>query len=112
MKRIDAVIRPDRLEAVKERLASIGVQGATAAEVRGFGRQRGHSEMYRGTEYSVDFLPKILLTIVTSDELVDQVVDAIIEGGRTGKFGDGKIFVTALDEVIRIRTGERGDASL
>jgi nitrogen regulatory protein P-II 1 len=112
MKRIDAVIRPERLDAVKERLASIGVQGATAAEVRGFGRQRGHTEMYRGTEYSVDFLPKILLTIVTSDELVDQIVDAIIEGGRTGKFGDGKIFVTALDEVIRIRTGERGDASL
>ncbi len=112
MKRIDAVIRPERLDAVKERLASIGVQGATAAEVRGFGRQRGHTEMYRGTEYSVDFLPKILLTIVTSDELVDRIVDAIIEGGRTGKFGDGKIFVTALDEVIRIRTGERGDASL
>jgi nitrogen regulatory protein P-II 1 len=112
MKRIDAVIRPDRLDAVKESLASIGVQGATATEVRGFGRQRGHTETYRGTEYSVDLLPKILLTILTSDDQVARIVDAIIKGGRTGKFGDGKIFVTPLDEVIRIRNGERGEPSL
>jgi nitrogen regulatory protein P-II 1 len=112
MKRIDAVIRPDRLEAVKESLTSIGVQGATATEVRGFGRQRGHTETYRGTEYSVDLLPKILLTILTSDDQVTRIVDAIIAGARTGKFGDGKIFVTPLDEVIRIRNGERGEASL
>jgi nitrogen regulatory protein P-II 1 len=112
MKRIDAVIRPDRLDAVKESLASIGVQGSTATEVRGFGRQRGHTETYRGTEYSVDLLPKILLTILTSDDQVARIVDAIIKCGRTGKFGDGKIFVTPLDEVIRIRNGERGEASL
>jgi nitrogen regulatory protein P-II 1 len=112
MKRIDAVIRPERLNDVKERLSSIQIQGATAAEVRGFGRQRGHTEMYRGTEYAVDFLPKILLTIVASEEQVPQIVDAIIAGSRTGKLGDGKIFVTPLDEVIRIRTGERGEAAL
>lgn len=112
MKRIDAVIRPDRLDRVKELLSDIQVQGATAVEVRGFGRQKGHTETYRGTEYSVDFLPKILLTIVASEDRVQQIVDAIIEGGRTGVFGDGKIFVTPLDEVIRIRTGEFGEAAL
>lgn len=112
MKRIDAIIRPDRLEQVKGLLSNIQVQGATASEVKGFGRQKGHTDTYRGTEYSVDFLPKILLTIVASDERVSQIVDAIIEGGRTGEFGDGKIFVTPLDEVIRIRTGELGEAVL
>ncbi|MGA3161465.1 MAG: P-II family nitrogen regulator [Terracidiphilus sp.] len=112
MKRIDAVIRPERLEQVKSLLSGIDIQGATAAEVRGFGRQRGHTEMYRGTEYSVDFLPKIHLTIVAADERVQQIVDAIIQGSRTGKMGDGKIFVTPVDEAIRIRTGERGPAAL
>jgi nitrogen regulatory protein P-II 1 len=112
MKRIDAVIRPERLEQVKALLSGIEVQGATAAEVRGFGRQRGHTEMYRGTEYSVDFLPKILLTIIAADERVEQIVDAIIKGSRTGKMGDGKIFVTPVDEAIRIRTGERGPTAL
>ena len=112
MKRIDAIIRPDRLEQVKKLLSDLQVQGATAAEVRGFGRQRGHTETYRGTEYAVDFLPKIMLTIVASDSRVSQIVDAIIEGGRTGQFGDGKIFVTSLDEVIRIRTGDTGEAAL
>jgi nitrogen regulatory protein P-II 1 len=112
MKRIDAVIRPERLEQVKALLSSIDIQGATAAEVRGFGRQRGHTEMYRGTEYSVDFLPKILLTIVAADERVQQIVDAIIQGSRTGKMGDGKIFVTPVDEAIRIRTGDRGPTAL
>jgi len=112
MKRIDAVIRPERLDQVKALLGSIGIQGASAAEIRGFGRQRGHTEVYRGTEYSVDFLPKVLLTIVAADEQVPKIVDAIIEGGRTGKLGDGKIFVTPVDEVIRIRTGERGEGAL
>ena len=112
MKRIDAVIRPERLEQVKALLSGIEVQGATAAEVRGFGRQRGHTEMYRGTEYSVDFLPKILLTIIAADERVQQIVDAIIQGSRTGKMGDGKIFVTPVDDVIRIRTGDRGPTAL
>ena len=112
MKRIDAVIRPERLEQVKALLSEFDIQGATAAEVRGFGRQRGHTEMYRGTEYSVDFLPKILLTIIALDESVPHIVDAIIKGGRTGKMGDGKIFVTPVDEAIRIRTGERGPAAL
>jgi nitrogen regulatory protein P-II 1 len=112
VKRIDAVIRPDRLDQVKQMLSDIQVQGATAAEVRGFGRQKGHTETYRGTEYSVDFLPKILLTIVASEDRVQQIVHAIIEGGRTGEFGDGKIFITPLDEVIRIRTGELGEAAL
>ena len=112
MRRIDAVIRPERLEQVKALLSSIDIQGATAAEVRGFGRQRGHTEMYRGTEYSVDFLPKIQITIVAADERVAQIVDAIIQGSRTGKLGDGKIFVTPVDEAIRIRTGERGPTAL
>ena len=112
MKRIDAVIRPERLDQVKELLSTIGIQGASAAEIRGFGRQRGHTEVYRGTEYSVDFLPKVLLTIIASDEQVTKIVDAIIEGSRTGKLGDGKIFVTPVDEVIRIRTGERGEGAL
>lgn len=112
MKRIDAIIRPERLDQVKQRLGSIGIQGASAAEIRGFGRQLGHTETYRGTEYSVDFLPKVALTIVASDDQVSKIVDAIIEGGRTGKLGDGKIFVTSVDEVIRIRTGDRGEAAL
>jgi nitrogen regulatory protein P-II 1 len=112
MKRIDAVIRPERLDQVKALLSEIEILGATAAEVRGFGRQRGHTEMYRGTEYSVDFLPKILLTIVAADERVPKIVDAIIQGARTGKLGDGKIFVTPVDEAIRIRTGERGPVAL
>lgn len=112
MKRIDAVIRPETLNSVKERLSSIAVEGATIAEVRGFGRQKGHTEKYRGTEYAVDFLPKVLLTIVALDERVSQIVEAIIAGGQTGKLGDGKIFITALEEVIRIRTGERGESAL
>ncbi len=112
MKRIDAVIRPHSLEEVKNRLTSIGVEGITVSEVRGFGRQRGHTEVYRGTEYEVDFVPKIMLTIVASDELAPKVIDAITEGARTGKIGDGKIFVTSIDEVIRIRTGDRGESAL
>jgi nitrogen regulatory protein P-II 1 len=108
MKRIDCIIRPQNLDAVKDRLASLGVQGLTISEVRGFGRQKGHHEVYRGSEYSTDFLPKLLVTIIASDERVSDILNAVIEGARTGKFGDGKITVTPLDEVIRIRTGERG----
>jgi nitrogen regulatory protein P-II 1 len=108
MKRVDAVIRPSQLESVKQRITSLGVTGLTVSEVRGFGRQKGHTETYRGAEYNVDFLPKIFLTIVISEDMVDAVVEAILEGARTGVIGDGKIFVSSLDEVIRIRTGERG----
>jgi nitrogen regulatory protein P-II 1 len=112
MKRIDAIIRPDSLDSVKAHLASIGVLGLTISEVRGFGRQKGHTEVYRGTEYSVDFLAKLLVTIITSEEQVPAILDAIVEGARTGKMGDGKIIVTPLDEVVRIRTGERGDSAI
>ncbi len=112
MKRIDAIIRPDSLDTVKIHLASIGVQGLTISEVRGFGRQKGHTEVYRGTEYSVDFLAKLLVTIITSDEQAPAILEAIVQGARTGKMGDGKIMVTPLDEVVRIRTGERGDSAI
>lgn len=112
MKRIDAVIRPHQLDDVKSRLNSIGVQGITVSEVRGFGRQKGHTEVYRGTEYAVELLPKIQITVLATDAMFRQVVDAITEGARTGKIGDGKIFVTALEEVIRIRTGDRGETAL
>ena len=108
MKRIDAVIKPAKLDEVKERLTGAGVMGITVSEAKGFGRQKGHTEMYRGTEYKVDFLPKILITILVADDLVESVIQAISEGARTGKIGDGKIFITPLDDVVRIRTGERG----
>ncbi len=112
MKRIDSIIRPHQLDEVKTRLTGIGVEGITISEVRGFGRQRGHTEVYRGTEYAVEFVPKIQITILASDDLVPKILDAIVEGARTGKIGDGKIFVTPLEEVIRIRTGDRGEAAL
>jgi nitrogen regulatory protein P-II 1 len=112
LKRIDSIIRPNSLEAVKERLVLVGVEGMTITEVRGFGRQKGHAEVYRGTEYAVDFVPKIMLTILASDERVEEIIKAIAEAAHTGKLGDGKIFVTPLDEVIRIRTGDRGDAAI
>jgi nitrogen regulatory protein P-II 1 len=112
MKRIDAIIRPKSLDEVKSHLASIGVQGLTVTEVRGFGRQKGHTEVYRGTEYAVDLLPKLMLTIIASEDRVPGIIDAIIAGARTGKMGDGKIFVTPLDEVVRIRTGERGASAI
>jgi nitrogen regulatory protein PII len=108
MKRIDAIIKPFKLEEVKERLAEIGVQGLTVSEVTGFGRQKGHTELYRGAEYTVAFLPKVLLTIVAAEDKVADIVAAITKGARTGKIGDGKIFVTSLEDVVRIRTGERG----
>jgi nitrogen regulatory protein P-II 1 len=112
MKRIDAIIKPFKLDEVKDRLHAVGVTGLTVSEVKGFGRQKGHTELYRGAEYTVDFLPKVLLTIVASDERAGPIVDAIVEAAHTGKIGDGKIFVTPLDEVVRIRTGERGSAAI
>ena len=112
MKRIDAIIRPNNLEAVKENLVTIGIEGLTVSEVRGFGRQKGHTEIYRGTEYSVDFVPKIMITILVTEERVAAILDAITAGARTGKMGDGKIFVTPLEEVVRIRNGDRGDSAI
>jgi nitrogen regulatory protein P-II 1 len=108
MKRIDAVIKPQKLDEVKESLTRLGVTGLTVFEAKGFGRQKGHTEMYRGTEYTVDFLPKIFISIIVGEDMVESVVQAIADSARTGKIGDGKIFVTSLDDVIRIRTAERG----
>lgn len=112
MKKIEAVIRHYKLEDVKNALTEAGVQGMTVTEVRGFGRQRGHKEMYRGAEYTVDFLPKVKLEVVVTDVVVRQVVDTILRVSRTGQIGDGKIFVTDLAEVVRIRTGETGEEAL
>src|SRR5437870_9932124 len=108
MKRIDAVIKPFKLDEVKESLTAAGATGLTVYEVKGFGRQKGHTELYRGTEYKVDFVPKVLITVLVADDLVEGVVKAITDSANTGKIGDGKIFITPLDDVIRIRTGERG----
>lgn len=108
MKLITAIIKPFKLDDVREALAEVGVQGITATEVKGFGRQKGHTELYRGAEYVVDFLPKVKLEIAINEDMVDSVVDAISKSANTGKIGDGKIFITTLDEVIRIRTGETG----
>ena len=112
MKKIEAIVRPFTLEAIKEELHKIGVAGMTVYEVKGFGRQKGHTEMYRGVEYLVDFLPKSKLEVLVHDDQVESVVDVVISNAFTGKIGDGKIFVTSLEEVIRIRTKERGDSAL
>ncbi|PIT13286.1 P-II family nitrogen regulator [Snodgrassella alvi] len=112
MKKITAMIKPFKLDDVREALAEIGVQGMTVSEVKGFGRQKGHTEIYRGAEYEVDFLPKIKIEIVLVDELVERAVEAIITSAKTGKVGDGKIFVSPVDEVVRIRTGESGSAAV
>jgi nitrogen regulatory protein P-II 1 len=112
MKKIEAVIKPFKLDEVKEALHEIGVQGMTVTEVKGFGRQKGHTELYRGAEYVVDFLPKIKLEVVISDDLVDKVVEAIAGAANTGRIGDGKIFVLPIEQAVRIRTGERGDEAL
>jgi len=109
MKKIEAIIKPFKLDEVKEALSRVGVDGMTVSEVKGFGRQKGHTELYRGAEYVVDFLPKIKLEIVVADTLVEGVVEAIIGAANTGKIGDGKIFVLPLEEAVRIRTGERGE---
>jgi nitrogen regulatory protein P-II 1 len=108
MKRITAIIKPFKLDEVRESLAEVGVTGLTVTEVKGFGRQKGHTELYRGAEYVVDFLPKVKLEVVVSDEALDGALDAIVKAARTGRIGDGKIFVTAVEQVIRIRTGETG----
>ena len=108
MKQIAAIIKPSQLGDVQEALTKAGFEGMTIMEVKGFGRQKGHSELYRGAEYSVDFLPKIKVQVLVTDAKAAQVVDAIVQGARTGKIGDGKIFITAVEEIIRIRTGEKG----
>ena len=108
MKKVEAIIKPFKLDEVKEALGKIGVEGLTVTEVKGFGRQKGHTELYRGAEYVVDFLPKIKLEIVVTSDLVDKVVETIVDAANTGKIGDGKIFILPLEEAVRIRTGERG----
>ena len=108
MKKVEAIIKPFKLDEVKEALSGIGIQGMTVSEVKGFGRQKGHTELYRGAEYVVDFLPKVKVEIIVRDELVAQVVEAIQRAAKTGRLGDGKIFVMPIDDVVRIRTGERG----
>jgi nitrogen regulatory protein P-II 1 len=112
MKLIIAIIKPFKLEEVKDALAEIGVEGMTVTEVKGFGRQKGHTEIYRGSEYTVDFLPKVKIEIVVTDEIKDKVVGTIVKAAKTGKIGDGKVFVTPVEEVVRIRTDERGDGAV
>ena len=112
MKLITAIIKPFKLDDVREALSSIGVQGITVTEVKGFGRQKGHTELYRGAEYVVDFLPKVKVEVAVADALVEQVMEVIVKSAKTGKIGDGKIFVSSLEQVVRIRTGESGDEAL
>jgi nitrogen regulatory protein P-II 1 len=112
MKKIEAVIKPFKLDEVREALSEIGVTGLTVTEVKGFGRQRGHTELYRGAEYVVDFLPKVKVTLIIGDTAVDRAIEAIIKAARTGKIGDGKIFVTDVGQVVRIRTGESGEQAV
>ena len=112
MKKVEAIIKPFKLDEVKEALSEIGVQGMTVSEVKGFGRQKGHTELYRGAEYVVDFLPKIKMEIIVKDDVAQRVIDAVQNAAKTGRIGDGKIFVTSIDEVVRIRTGEKGEEAL
>ena len=112
MKKIEAIIKPFKLEEVKDALADLGVEGMTVSEVKGFGRQKGHTEIYRGSEYTVDFLPKIKIDVVLPDDLVDKAVAAIVKGAKTGKIGDGKVFISPVEEAIRIRTDETGDKAV
>ena len=112
MKKIEAIIKPFKLEEVKDALGEIGIEGMTVTEVKGFGRQKGHTEIYRGSEYTVDFLPKIKLEIVISDGKLDEAVGVIVKAAKTGKIGDGKVFVSAVEEVVRIRTDEKGEAAV
>ncbi|MBK7978116.1 MAG: P-II family nitrogen regulator [Deltaproteobacteria bacterium] len=112
MKKVEAIIKPFKLDEVKEALNEIGVQGLTVSEVKGFGRQKGHTELYRGAEYVVDFLPKVKLEVIVRDDMAKQVVDTILQAAKTGKIGDGKIFVLPVDDVIRIRTGDLGEKAL
>ena len=112
MKKIEAVLKPFKLDEVREALSEIGVTGLTVTEVKGFGRQKGHTELYRGAEYVVDFLPKVKVEVILQDALVDRAIEAIVKAARTGKIGDGKIFVTAVEQVVPIRTGESGEAAI
>ena len=112
MKLVTAIIKPFKLDEVREALSAIGVQGITVTEVKGFGRQKGHTELYRGAEYVVDFLPKVKVEVVVADGLVERAIESIVRAARTGKIGDGKIFVTSVEQVIRIRTGESGEAAV
>ena len=112
MKKIEAIIKPFKLEDVKEALGEIGIQGMTVAEVKGFGRQKGHTEIYRGSEYTVDFLPKLKIELVIGDDQAEQAVDVILKSAKTGKIGDGKIFVSTIEEAIRIRTEEKGEQAV
>src|SRR5512136_2517571 len=112
MKKVEAIIKPFKLDEVKEALNEVGIQGITVSEVKGFGRQKGHTELYRGAEYVVDFIPKIKMEIIVSDEIVSKVVETIQQAAKTGRIGDGKIFVTSVEDVIRIRTGERGEDAI
>ena len=112
MKKIEAIIKPFKLEEVKEALADLGIEGMTVSEVKGFGRQKGHTEIYRGSEYTVDFLPKIKIEVVISDSALDSALAAIVKSAKTGKIGDGKVFVSAIEEVIRIRTDETGEKAI
>ncbi|HVE21599.1 MAG TPA: P-II family nitrogen regulator [Acidocella sp.] len=112
MKKIEAIIKPFKLDEVKEALHEVGLQGITVVEAKGFGRQKGHTELYRGAEYVVDFLPKVKIEVVCADDVVERAVEAIMNAARTGRIGDGKIFISTVEEVIRIRTGEKGDAAI
>ena len=112
MKLIKAIIKPFKLDEVKDALTEIGVEGMTVSEVKGFGRQKGHTEIYRGSEYTVDFLPKVKLEVAVADEVVDKVMDAIVTSAQTGKIGDGKVFVLPIEQAVRIRTGEKGDEAV
>ena len=112
MKKVEAIIKPFKLDEVKDKLNELGIQGITVTEVKGFGRQKGHTELYRGAEYVVDFLPKIKMDIIIDDSLVEEVVNSIVKTAQTGRIGDGKIFITNLEEAVRIRTGERGEDAI
>lgn len=112
MKKVECIIQPGRLDEVREGLTEIGISGLTVTEVKGYGRQKGHTELYRGSEYTIDFIPKVKLEIVADEDLVDQIIETVIEKARTGRIGDGKIFVIPIEDVIRIRTGERGKEAI
>jgi nitrogen regulatory protein PII len=112
MKKIEAVVKPFKLDEVRESLAEVGVSGLTVTDVKGFGRQKGHTELYRGAEYVVDFLPKVKIEVVVADEMVDAAIESIVKAARTGKIGDGKIFVTSVEHVVRIRTGETNESAI
>ena len=112
MKKVEAIVKPFKLDEVREALSELGVTGLTVTEVKGFGRQKGHTELYRGAEYVVDFLPKVKVEVIVSDNLVERAIEAVVKAARTGKIGDGKIFVTNVEQAVRIRTGESGDAAV